>query len=74
MYAVQVAAPGKTEFDVVQDLDAGDVLTRENVHAIRSGLGLPPKYLDQLLGRKVSRAAARGTALSWDLLGEGVRQ
>jgi pseudaminic acid synthase len=54
---------------VVQDLKVGDVLTRKNVRAIRPGFGLPPKYLDQLLGRRVSRAAPRGTALSWDLLG-----
>jgi pseudaminic acid synthase len=53
---------------VVEDLKAGDVLTRENVRAIRPGLGLPPKYLEQLLGRTVGRAVPRGTALSWELL------
>lgn len=54
---------------ITRDLKAGDVLTGENVRAIRPGLGLPPKYLDQILGRRVSRAAARGTALSWDIVG-----
>jgi N-acetylneuraminate synthase len=52
---------------VVQDLKAGDVLTKENVRAIRPGLGLPPKYLDQVLGRTVTRDVRRGTALRWDL-------
>ncbi len=53
---------------IVQDLQPGDVLTRENVRAIRPGLGLPPRELDRILGMRVQRAAPRGTALSWDLL------
>ena len=36
---------------VVQDLKAGDVLTKENVRAIRPGLGLPTKYIGQVLGK-----------------------
>lgn len=53
---------------ITADLKAGDPLTAENVRAIRPGYGLPPKYLDQVLGRRVRRDAVRGTALSWDLL------
>jgi pseudaminic acid synthase len=53
---------------VVQDLKAGDVLTRENVQAIRPGLGLPTKYMEQVLGRAVNRDVKRGTAMGWDLL------
>jgi N-acetylneuraminate synthase len=52
---------------VVKDLQAGDVLTQENVRAIRPGLGLPTKYMDQVLGKVVKHAVQRGTALSWDL-------
>jgi len=53
---------------IVKDLKAGEVLTRENVRAIRPGLGLPPKYIDRILGVRVLRDINRGTALSWDLL------
>lgn len=53
---------------VVQDLNAGDVLTRQNVRAIRPGLGLPPKHLDSILGRKIRRDAKRGTPLTADLV------
>ena len=52
---------------VVKDLQAGDVLTQENVRAIRPGLGLPTKYMDQVLGKVVKHAVQRGTALGWDL-------
>jgi len=53
---------------VVQDVKAGEVLTKENVRSIRPGLGLPTKYLDIALGKKVSRDVLRGTPLDWDIL------
>ncbi len=51
---------------VVQDIKAGEVLTKENVRAIRPGLGLPTKYLDVLLGKKLKQDVMRGTGLNWD--------
>lgn len=54
---------------VVQDLKTGDVLTQENLRAIRPGLGLPTKYLEQVLGKSVNQDVKRGTALGWGLLG-----
>lgn len=53
---------------IVKDMLVGEVLTPENVRAIRPGFGLPTKYLDQVLGKCVKRKVARGTALQWDLL------
>jgi N-acetylneuraminate synthase len=53
---------------VTRDLKAGDVLTRDNVRAIRPGLGLPPKHLDSILGKKIKRDAKRGTPLTADLV------
>jgi N-acetylneuraminate synthase len=52
---------------VVRDMKAGDALTRDNVRAIRPGLGLPTKYLEQVLGKSVKKDVRRGTALSWGL-------
>ncbi|MBT7953420.1 MAG: pseudaminic acid synthase [Gammaproteobacteria bacterium] len=53
---------------VVQDLKAGDVLTKNNVRAIRPGLGLATKYLGMVLGKAVKQAVKCGTALSWELI------
>ena len=53
---------------IVHDLKAGDVLSRENVRAIRPGLGLPTKYMDQILGKTIKQDVKRGTALNWCLL------
>lgn len=57
---------------VVQDIRAGDMLTRENLRAIRPGFGLPTKYLEIVLGKVVTRNVKRGTALSWDVLVSGI--
>ncbi len=54
---------------VCSDLQEGGVLTRENLRAIRPGLGLPPRHLSALLGTRVNRSVARGTPMSWDLIG-----
>jgi N-acetylneuraminate synthase len=53
---------------ICADLAAGDALTRENLRAIRPGLGLPPKFLEILLGKRVRGAVKRGTPMHWDLL------
>lgn len=50
---------------VVEDVSPGDVLTRANVRSIRPGHGLSPRYLELILGRKATRAVARGTPLEW---------
>lgn len=54
---------------VTEDLEAGDILTQKNLRSIRPGHGLPPKYMDALLGKKVKSSVKRGTPMSWDLLG-----
>ena len=48
---------------VVADVAAGQRFDRTNVRAIRPGYGLPPKYLDEVLGRRARVDIARGTAL-----------
>lgn len=52
----------------VKDIAQGERFTAENVRAIRPGFGLPPKYLDHVIGKTASRNLAKGTPLSWDIL------
>jgi pseudaminic acid synthase len=54
---------------VVQDMAAGEVFTPDNVRSIRPGYGLHPRHLEEVLGRRAARAIARGTPLSWHLVG-----
>ena len=53
---------------ICEDLEAGDVLTPENLRAIRPGHGSPPKFIHQLMGKRVAKAVKRGTSMNWDLI------
>ena len=54
---------------IVKNLKAGELLTPDNVRAIRPGYGLPTKYFDLCLGKRVNQDIAQGTALTFDLIG-----
>ena len=54
---------------VVQNMKAGEEITRENVRAIRPGFGLPTKYFEVLLGKKFTRDVKKGMPVQWELLG-----
>lgn len=53
---------------ISKDVKAGEKLTNDNVRAIRPGLGLPTKYLEILLGKKVNQDLKRGTPINWSLI------
>jgi len=51
------------------DIPAGTALSGENVAVLRPGereKGLPPKFLDEVLGRTVTTDVSSGTGIGWD--------
>ena len=54
---------------VVRDIKAGERFSEENIRSVRPADGLPPKYLQQIVGRKATRDLSAGTALAWDQIG-----
>ena len=50
---------------VVNDINAGEILTENNIRIIRPGFGLEPKYIDQVIGRRAAQKLPCGTALKW---------
>lgn len=58
----------KRSIYVAEDMSAGDIFSRDNLRVIRPGFGLPPKYYDLLLGKKVKKDVKKGTPLTWELL------
>ena len=53
---------------VVRDIDSGEALTKENIRRIRPGYGLPPKYFNELIGKRVKSRIEKGTPLDWGML------
>lgn len=65
--AEKVSTTYKRSLYIVRDVRAGELLGPDNVRAIRPGLGLPPKYLDTVLGMRVAKDVKRGTPVTWAL-------
>ena len=53
---------------IVENIKTGEILTKNNVRAIRPGLGVPTKYLESILGKPINRDVRRGTAFSLDMV------
>jgi len=54
----------------VAQIPAGTKFTKENVRSIRPGYGLPPKFMDEILGKKATRDIGEGDALEWGMVGD----
>ena len=52
----------------VADLKIGEVITESAVRSVRPGFGVPPKYLDKLVGKRVVRDVVANTPVSFDLV------
>jgi N-acetylneuraminate synthase len=48
----------------VRDIQAGEIVTQEHIRSVRPGFGLAPKFLDQVLGKKMSKSAHYGVAVT----------
>jgi N-acetylneuraminate synthase len=53
---------------VAKKVKKGEKLNKYNIRIVRPGLGLPPKYYEILLGRKVNQDLNKGIALQWDMI------
>ena len=49
----------------VKDIAEGEVFTHENVRSIRPGYGLPPKFLNSVIGRIATRSLPAGTPIDF---------
>ena len=50
----------------VKDLAAGSLIGPNDIRRIRPGMGLPPKFLDDVVGKMLVKDVCRGAAVSWD--------
>jgi N-acetylneuraminate synthase len=54
----------------VKEIKKGEIITNEHIRSIRPGYGLAPKYLDELIGKTVSKDIERGTPVSYNVVNE----
>jgi pseudaminic acid synthase len=53
---------------VVEDVKAGEIITKENMRSIRPGFGMHPKFYNEVLGKKAVADIEKGTALKTELI------
>lgn len=53
---------------VIKDAKKGDVITEDNVRAIRPGYGILPKHWDEVVGKTFTKDVERGTPFTFDLI------
>lgn len=53
---------------VVKDVNAGDIITKENIRSIRPGYGMHPKHYNDILGKKFKSSSKRGEPLFIDMI------
>jgi pseudaminic acid synthase len=53
---------------VAEDMKADDVITEKNVRSVRPGFGLHPRYLTEILGKKVNGDLEKGERVSKKLI------
>ncbi|MRG71011.1 pseudaminic acid synthase [Alphaproteobacteria bacterium HT1-32] len=55
---------------VVSDIRAGETIQPHHIRSIRPGYGIPPKHIEEILGRTAATDLKRGTALKWDMIAD----
>jgi len=55
---------------IVEDVKAGDKLSKDNLRRIRPGYGIEPKFYQEVLNKRVKIDLKSGTALSWEMIDE----
>lgn len=51
---------------VAKDIQKGESFTTDNVRDVRPAFGLPPKYYEEVIGKKATKDIEAGTPLSWE--------
>lgn len=56
----------------IKDMKAGEVITEDALRSVRPGYGLPPKYLDQVVGKAVVQDVGANSPLQFDMLSKEI--
>lgn len=50
----------------VKDLKAGDIITEDAIRSVRPGFGLAPKFLEEIIGKKLIKQVSKNTPVLFD--------
>jgi pseudaminic acid synthase len=50
----------------VTDMKAGELVHKDAVRSVRPGYGISPKFIDEILGRKINSNISSGSSVNWN--------
>jgi len=53
---------------ISEDTKEGEILTEKNLRVIRPGMGLAPKYYEEMLDKIAAKDLKKGTPVSWEII------
>ena len=59
---------GRRSLHSSRDIEEGQIITKEDLIALRPGLGLKPKLLKEVVGKKASKRIPKHTAITWECI------
>ena len=66
--ASEIGVKRRRSLYALRDIAQGELFTHDNLGSVRPGLGLAPRHLPDLLGRRASRDIPFATPLDWSLV------
>ena len=52
----------------IEDMESGQVIEEKDIKRLRPGFGLPPKFLEFVINKRLKRSVQRGERVSWDCI------
>jgi len=65
---MQLGKDSSRSLYVAENMKKGDTITEQNVRSVRPGFGLHPKYLKEILGKKVNRDLEKGDRITMNVI------
>lgn len=62
----EIAKIARKSIVTIRDIKKGDVLTAQNIDIKRPGTGIPPKFFEEIIGKKVKDDITKDSVLCWD--------
>jgi len=63
---LEIAKIARKSIVSIRDINKGQILTEKDISIKRPGIGIPPKYYMEIIGKKVNKSIPKDSILKWE--------